>query len=216
MTASSLMAHVANSNNHPVITKLPDSSMITKDDLPSCDLAEHWIASKKACVVHAVRSGMLSYTEAVRYYRLGPSELCKWGVILDECGEQFLNTRFIRKLPDHIRDRCRLDISEIPLTLSVGEFMLCRDTYTLFANGKAESLPPMVVEFLAIIMANNKKNKGKCVQFETILSFLYPKRAEPQLEILRVFATKIRKKALKISNEELITTIWGRGYACLL
>lgn len=65
-----------------------------------------------------------------------------------------------------------------------------------------------IIEFLAI-------SKGKVLSKEMFLNVLYGGMDEPEAKIVDVFICKVRKKlseAIKEPYQDIIETIWGRGY----
>ena len=63
----------------------PDGSVLTLADLPQPD-AQRWVASRKAIVVAAVRSGLLSMSDACARYRLTTEEFLSWQTQVDRIG----------------------------------------------------------------------------------------------------------------------------------
>jgi len=62
-----------------------------------------------------------------------------------------------------------------------------------------------VLELLAL-------RKGTTLTKEMFLNHLYGGRDEPEIKIVDVFVCKLRKKLAKATGENLIETVWGRGY----
>jgi hypothetical protein len=56
----------------------PTGAMLTQADLPPCDGHTRWVARRKAEIVLAVNSGVLSINEASRRYAISPDELSGW------------------------------------------------------------------------------------------------------------------------------------------
>lgn len=54
--------------------------------------------------------------------------------------------------------------------------------------------------------------KGIAQTKETFLNHLYGGRDEPDIKIIDVFICKLRKKLQTVGAEDLISTVWGRGY----
>ena len=54
-------------------------------DLPPAD-TKRWVARRKAVVVNAVRSGMISLEEVCRRYELSPEEFLAWQRAIDTHG----------------------------------------------------------------------------------------------------------------------------------
>lgn len=55
--------------------------------------------------------------------------------------------------------------------------------------------------------------RGNTITKEVILNHLYNGMDEPEGKIIDVFVCKLRKKLSKVSGEEYIDTVWGRGYS---
>jgi two-component system, cell cycle response regulator CtrA len=62
-----------------------------------------------------------------------------------------------------------------------------------------------VVEFLAL-------RRDQVVSREALMCHMYGGRDEPELKILDVFTCKLRKKLAAHTNQQVIETVWGRGY----
>ena len=62
----------------------PNGRCLTRADLPS--LQTRWVIRRKAEVVAAVRSGLLSWEEARDRYRLNLEELISWQQSVDRFG----------------------------------------------------------------------------------------------------------------------------------
>ena len=56
---------------------LPDGSILTRADLPPAD-TRRWVASRKAIVVKAVISGLITQAEALERYSLSEEEFTLW------------------------------------------------------------------------------------------------------------------------------------------
>jgi hypothetical protein len=61
----------------PNAVTLPDGSQMTRADLPA-KTTTRWVASRKAAVVHAVDSGLITSDEALSSYGLSDEELESW------------------------------------------------------------------------------------------------------------------------------------------
>ncbi|PYG34698.1 DUF1153 domain-containing protein [Pelagimonas varians] len=80
----------------PRAVKLPDGSMMTRADLPPAK-TRRWVASRKASVVRAVQSGLLSPDQAVDRYELSEEELVEWIKAATEHGEDALKVTRVQK-----------------------------------------------------------------------------------------------------------------------
>jgi hypothetical protein len=63
----------------------PEGQHLTLADLPSPD-TKRWVSRRKAEVVMAVDSGLLSFSEACARYNLSPEEFMVWGNSLHRYG----------------------------------------------------------------------------------------------------------------------------------
>lgn len=80
------------SKTSPAFTTAGDQVKIVRisrekelERLPAAD-TERWVTSRKAKVVAAVRSGLLTFTEACERYRLSEEEFQSWMNLLDHHG----------------------------------------------------------------------------------------------------------------------------------
>lgn len=60
-------------------------STVTLEDLPPADTVR-WVTARKAVVVNAVRSGLISLEDACRRYALSVEEFVCWQTLLDQHG----------------------------------------------------------------------------------------------------------------------------------
>ena len=61
----------------PRSVSLPDGSVMTRADLPATD-TRRWVASRKAQVIKAVQSGLISRENALEMYALSDDEYESW------------------------------------------------------------------------------------------------------------------------------------------
>lgn len=61
----------------PTSATLPDGRVMTRADLPPAT-TRRWVASRKAAVVHAVDSGLITAEEAMATWALSEEELDGW------------------------------------------------------------------------------------------------------------------------------------------
>jgi two-component system, cell cycle response regulator CtrA len=54
--------------------------------------------------------------------------------------------------------------------------------------------------------------KGMVLTKEAFLNHLYGGMDEPEMKIIDVFVCKLRKKLAQAGADNLIGTVWGRGY----
>ncbi len=81
---------------HPVG---PNGELLTLKDLPAPD-TERWVVRRKAVVVAAVRSGLISLDEACRRYKLSVEEFLSWQHMIDHHGVMGLRVTRLQ----HYRD----------------------------------------------------------------------------------------------------------------
>ncbi|NNU80780.1 DUF1153 domain-containing protein [Halovulum dunhuangense] len=80
----------------PLFVTLADGSRLTRSDLPP--RGEHrWVARRKAVVVHAVTSGLLTEEEACEIYGLSTEELNGWRVAMETWGPRALRATAVQK-----------------------------------------------------------------------------------------------------------------------
>ncbi len=75
---------------------LPDGSRMTRADLPPVKTVR-WVASRKASVVKAVASGLISREEALKRYALSDEEFETWCAAVAKHGVQALKVTGLQK-----------------------------------------------------------------------------------------------------------------------
>lgn len=80
----------------PRAVKLPDGSTMTRADLPPSE-TRRWVASRKAAVVRAVESGLITSEQAVERYNLTDEELMEWVKAATEHGMDALKVTRVQK-----------------------------------------------------------------------------------------------------------------------
>lgn len=73
----------------PRTVPLPEGGVMTRADLPPSD-TKRWVASRKALVVKAITTGLITRAEAVRLYALTDEEIDSWSAALSRFGEKAL------------------------------------------------------------------------------------------------------------------------------
>ena len=76
---------------------LPDGTRMTRADLPPA-ATQRWVASRKATVVRAVASGLITLKEALDRYELSEEEFELWRKVVETHGEQGLRVTAIQKI----------------------------------------------------------------------------------------------------------------------
>ncbi len=80
----------------PRSVMLPDGSVMTRADLPSKD-TRRWVASRKAAVLRAVLSGLITRKEALERYDLSEEEFAEWEQAVDSHGEAALKATTLQR-----------------------------------------------------------------------------------------------------------------------
>ena len=80
----------------PRAVTLPDGTVMTRADLPPKQ-TRRWVASRKAAVVRAVKSGLLEREKALELYSLSDPEFSEWERAVDTYGEAALKTTSLQK-----------------------------------------------------------------------------------------------------------------------
>lgn len=80
----------------PRSVTLPDGSIMTRADLPIKE-TRRWVASRKAAVVRAVASGLLTRAEALENYGLSDEEFSEWESAVSNFGEAALKTTALQR-----------------------------------------------------------------------------------------------------------------------
>lgn len=80
----------------PRSVTLPDGSIMTRADLPPSNTMR-WVASRKAAVVKAVASGLLSRDSALENYSLSDEEFQAWEQAILSHGEAALRTTALQR-----------------------------------------------------------------------------------------------------------------------
>ena len=93
-------------------------------------------------------------------------------------------------------------------SLEVGPLVLNLDRQEVTVNGKMVHLTNKEYAILELLVLR----KGMALSKETFLNHLYGGLDEPEIKIIDVFVCKLRKKLAQAGANNLIGTIWGRGY----
>ncbi len=75
---------------------LPDGTIMTRADLPN-EKTRRWVASRKAAVVRAVTSGLITRNEALERYALSDEEFSEWETAVDQHGEAALKATALQR-----------------------------------------------------------------------------------------------------------------------
>ncbi|HET9018007.1 MAG TPA: response regulator transcription factor [Acetobacteraceae bacterium] len=92
--------------------------------------------------------------------------------------------------------------------LRIGSLQLNLDSREVLANGRPVHLTGKEYAILELLVLR----KGMVLTKETFLNHLYGGMDEPEMKIIDVFICKLRKKLAQAGADNLIGTVWGRGY----
>jgi two-component system, cell cycle response regulator CtrA len=93
-------------------------------------------------------------------------------------------------------------------TLRVGSLVLNLDSRDVTVEGRQVHLTGKEYAILELLVLR----KGMVLTKEAFLNHLYGGMDEPEMKIIDVFVCKLRKKLAQAGGENLIGTVWGRGY----
>ena len=93
-------------------------------------------------------------------------------------------------------------------TLDVGPLQLNLDSREVTIDGVAVRLTGKEYAILELLVLR----RGMVLTKEAFLNHLYGGMDEPEVKIIDVFVCKLRKKLANYGADNLIGTIWGRGY----
>ena len=92
--------------------------------------------------------------------------------------------------------------------LHVGSLQLDLDSKEVFVNGRQVHLTGKEYAILELLVLR----KGMVLTKEAFLNHLYGGIDEPEVKIIDVFVCKLRKKLQHAGADNMIGTVWGRGY----
>ncbi len=93
-------------------------------------------------------------------------------------------------------------------SLHVGDLRLNLDSREVFIGDNPVHLTGKEYAILELLVLR----KGMVLTKEAFLNHLYGGMDEPEVKIIDVFICKLRKKLAQVGAENLIGTVWGRGY----
>jgi two-component system cell cycle response regulator CtrA len=93
-------------------------------------------------------------------------------------------------------------------TLRVGDLQLNLDSREVTVSGRHVHLTGKEYAILELLVLR----KGMVLTKEAFLNHLYGGMDEPEMKIIDVFICKLRKKLANAGADNLIGTVWGRGY----
>ncbi len=93
-------------------------------------------------------------------------------------------------------------------SLRVGSLVLNLDSHEVFVDNQPVHLTGKEYAILELLVLR----KGMVLTKEAFLNPLYGGMDEPEMKIIDVFICKLRKKLAIAGADNLIGTVWGRGY----
>lgn len=93
-------------------------------------------------------------------------------------------------------------------TLTVGSLSLNLGSREVLVDGQSVHLTAKEYAVLELLTLR----KGIVLTKEAFLNHLYGGMDEPEVKIIDVFICKLRKKLAQAGADDLIGTVWGRGY----
>jgi two-component system cell cycle response regulator CtrA len=93
-------------------------------------------------------------------------------------------------------------------TLRIGSVELNLDSREVWVDGKQVHLTGKEYSILELLVLR----KGMVLTKEAFLNHLYGGLDEPEVKIIDVFVCKLRKKLAQAGADNMIGTVWGRGY----
>ncbi|GAB0115010.1 response regulator transcription factor [Acidisoma sp. C75] len=92
--------------------------------------------------------------------------------------------------------------------ITVGAIQLDMDSNVVTVDGQPVHLTEKEYRILELLFLRS----GSIVTKESFLNHLYSGTDEPDIKIIDVFVCKLRRKLTQAGAEDVITTVWGRGY----
>jgi hypothetical protein len=83
-------------NSRPLRVIGPDSEILTRDNMPPPDTTR-WVASRKAQVVTAVETGLMTLDEVMHRYSLSYEEFYSWQHAMDRAGVKGLRVAWAQE-----------------------------------------------------------------------------------------------------------------------
>lgn len=95
-----------------------------------------------------------------------------------------------------------------PKSITIGPLSLDLESRRAFVNGRDVRLTAKEYSCLELLASR----QGMTITKEMFLQHLYSGRDEPEMKIIDVFVCKVRRKLRQAGADNLIETVWGRGY----
>jgi hypothetical protein len=181
----------------------PESMPVAIAEFLQSPRPTRWVASRKVAVVVAVRSGLLSTSEACERYLLSADELARWKAAFETEGRTGLHMkRMIERqhtaaaLPHHGLLRPERAAERRPTASSA-------------SLPDISDLTPKECAILKCLIENQRAVVSK----ESLFVYLYNGHIGPEKKTIDVLVCKLRQKLAKIMHgDRCIETVWGRGY----
>lgn len=142
-----------------------------------------------------ILSGVMRSQAKVRAFSIGADDFVVKPYDKDELLARI--QALIRRARGFAEPRLRVG----PLELNLESRMVNISGHSLHLTGKEYA----ILELLVI-------RKGAVLTKDTFLNHLYGGIDEPEMKIIDVFICKLRRKLQQYGAENLISTVWGRGY----
>jgi two-component system, cell cycle response regulator CtrA len=95
-----------------------------------------------------------------------------------------------------------------PPTVRVGSIELSLDNREVMVDGQEVHITSKEYSILELLVLR----KGAVLTKEALMNHIYGGMDEPEIKIIDVFVCKLRKKLALAGADNLIETVWGRGY----
>ncbi|MCW1403532.1 DUF1153 domain-containing protein [Novosphingobium sp. MW5] len=102
-------------NSRPARIVGPNNQVLTRDNLPPAETTR-WVAHRKAQVVAAVESGLISLDEVIERYGLSVEEFAGWQRAMDRAGVAGLRIAWLQKdRASHRRSKSKVKGTKLQL-----------------------------------------------------------------------------------------------------
>lgn len=181
-----------------------DGEVVGINDLPAAD-EKRWVTRRKALVLAAVESGLLTEEEVLTRYRMSADEFRLWADASARHGRPGLRATRAQEYA------CTAHARALPQTpVEAGDIEIDRPRRLLRISGRAIRVTQKECDILALLAVN----AGSAVSRQIIMDSLYGgSDCQPDQKIIDVFMSKLRKKiAHACPDRTIVETVWGRGY----
>jgi DNA-binding winged helix-turn-helix (wHTH) protein/transposase-like protein len=184
------------------------------DELPPPD-TKRWSPRRKATVVEAVLSGVITIEEICSSYDLTAEEFHRWHQTTQwyRIGARTPPGSEDIALPaegkDETAPRARPVRSNPQSRIRFGDLIVDLANCIVFVDGEQVPLTRKEYCILELLVLR----KDIVVTKEMFLNHLYDEGDEPEVKIIDVFVCNLRKKLTRATGGiHYIETVWGRGY----